>query len=203
MADNPTAPKRAENPRTTRIRDIVLPAVVELLLADGAGAVTALRVSENAGVARSTIYQHWPTPHALLLDAIDRMMTPHIPTSITDDLQDDLTTALATLRRRMTKQPFRALFATLLDYANRDRAFVAAQRRFVGGVLQPIRDVLTAATQRGDLLPTVDVDEAAAQLAGPMFAQHVMLRTTISDELIADTISRFLATGQGEDQSAR
>ena len=64
MARNTSPPKRVtgENPRTTRIRDIVLPAVIELLLAEGAGAVTALRVSEQAGVARSTIYQHWPDP---------------------------------------------------------------------------------------------------------------------------------------------
>ena len=194
MAKRPTPPKKAtgENPRTTRIRGIVLPAVIELLLAEGAGAVTALRVSEHAGVARSTIYQHWPDQQALLLDAIDRIITPHVPTSITDNLEDDLTTALFTLRKRITTQPFRALFATLLDHANRDRAFVAAQRRFVKGVLQPIRDILTASAQRGDLPPTVDVDDAAVQLAGPIFTQHIMLRATTSNELITNTTKHFL-----------
>ena len=194
MAKRPTPPKKAtgENPRTTRIRGIVLPAVIELLLAEGAGAVTALRVSEHAGVARSTIYQHWPDQQALLLDAIDRIITPHVPTSITDNLEDDLTTALFTLRKRITTQPFRALFATLLDHANRDRGFVAAQRRFVKGVLQPIRDILTASAQRGDLPPTVDVDDAAVQLAGPIFTQHIMLRATTSNELITNTTKHFL-----------
>ena len=194
MAKNATPPKRttSENPRTTRIRDIVLPAVFELLLAEGVGAVTALRVSRHAGVARSTIYQHWPDQQTLLLDAIDRIITPDVPTSITDSLEDDLATVLGTLRKRITKQPFRALFATLLDHANRDRAFVSAQRRFVKGVLQPIRDVLTASVQRGDLPPTVDVDEAVVQLAGPIFTQHVMVRAAVSDELIANTIRQFL-----------
>ena len=186
----------AENPRTTRIREIVLSAVIELLLAEGAGAVTALRVAEQAGVARSTIYQHWPVLDSLLLDAIDRIMTPHVLTSITDNLQDDLTVSLVNLRERMIRRPFRTLFATLLDHANRDQAFVAAQRRFVGGALQPIRDVLSAATERCDLPDTIDVDEAAAQLAGPIFAQHIMLRTTISDELIANTTNNFLLTHQ-------
>lgn len=198
MAKKPTPSARTtgENPRTTRIRDIVLQAVIELLVAEGAGAVTALRVSEHAGVARSTIYQHWPDQNNLLLDAIDRITIPHVPTSMTNNLEENLTTALANLRRRMTKQPFRALFATLLDHANRDQAFVAPQRRFVNGVLQPIRDILTAATQRGDL-PSVDgVDETAAQLAGPLFTQHIMLRTTISDQLIANTIQDFLANVQ-------
>ena len=198
MAKKSTPSKRTtgKNPRTTRIRDIVLQAVIELLVAEGAGAVTALRVSEHAGVARSTIYQHWPDQSNLLLDAIDRIMIPDVPTSITNNLEEDLTTALANLRRRMTKQPFRALFATLLDHANRDKAFVAPQRRFVNGVLQPIREILTAATQRGDLPSVDDVDETAAQLAGPLFTQHIMLRTTISDQLIANTTEHFLANVQ-------
>ena len=194
MAKNRTATKESigENPRTTRIRDIVLPAVIELLLTEGAGAVTALRVSEHAGVARSTVYQHWPDQRSLLLDAIDRIMTPHVQVTITGSLEDDLTAALADLRKRITKQPFRALFATLLDHANRDRAFVAAQRRLVDGVLQPIREILAAAIQRGDLPPTVDVDDAAVALAGPILTQHIMLRAKISDELITNTTTQFL-----------
>ena len=43
----------------------------------------------------------------------------------------------------MTKQPFRQVFAALLGHANRERKFVAAQQRFVNGVLQPINDILT------------------------------------------------------------
>ena len=198
MARNPTPLKRTteENPRTTRIREIVLSAVIELLLAEGAGAVTPLRVSEHAGVARSTIYQHWPAQQTLLLDAIDRIMAPDVPTSITSNLQGDLTTSLTNLRSRMARRPFRALFATLLDHANRDRVFVAPQRRFVGGVLQPTRDILRAAIERGDLSSTVDVDEAAAQLAGPIFTQHIMLRTTVSDDLISNAITQFLLQHQ-------
>ena len=191
MANNP-APQTGENPRTTRIRGIVLPAVIELVLAEGAGAVTALRVSEQAGVARSTIYQRWPDQQTLLLDAIDRIITPHVATTVTDNLEDDLITALFTLRKRITKRRFRPLFATLLDHANRDRTFVAAQRRFVKGVLQPIRDILTASAQRGDLPLTVDVDDAAVQLAGPIITRHIMLRTTTSDELITNTTRHFL-----------
>ena len=175
-------------------------AVIELLLAEGAGAVTALRVSEHAGVARSTIYQHWPAQNTLLLEAIDRIMTPHVPTSITNNLHDDVITALFNLRKRLAQQPFRALFATLLGHVNRDRTFVAAQRRFVTSVLQPIRDILTAAAQRGDLPSVVNVDEATAQLAGPLFIQHIMLRASISDDLITNTTRHFLASIQAAER---
>ena len=49
MAKNSAPPMRAtgENPRTRRIRDIVLPAVIDLLLAEGAGAVATAGALKN------------------------------------------------------------------------------------------------------------------------------------------------------------
>ena len=69
---------------------------------------------------------------------------------------------------------------------------VAAQRRFVNGVLQPVHDVLSAAMKRGALPAAVDVESASARLAGPLFLQHVMLRTTISEALTRETVTQFL-----------
>lgn len=184
--------RSGENPRTARVRQIMLDAARDLLIKEGAGALTAVRIAEETGVARSTIYSHWPNHTALLLDAIDRIVSPHSPTSITDNLEEDLNTALSDLRMRMTKRPFRIIFGALLDHANRNRGAVAAQRRLVNGVLQPVHDILSAAKGRGDLPSTVDVETASAQLAGPLFAQHVMLRATISDLLIRQTIAQFL-----------
>jgi len=183
---------RGKNPRTARVCEIILDAAAELLVREGASAVTAMRIAEETGVARTTIYRHFSNPSGLLLDAIDRVVTPHAPTKITDNLEEDLITALSNLRMRMTKKPFRLVFTALLDHANRDGGLVAAQRRFVNGVLQPIQDILAAAIDRGDLPSTVHVETASAQLAGPLFLQHVMLRTIISEPLISETVSQFL-----------
>ena len=184
--------REGENPRTTRVRQIIVDSAAGLLIREGAGAVTAVRIAEDTGVARTTIYRHWPKPTALLLDAIDRVVRPHVPTRITDDLEADLMAALTNLQLRMQKNPFRRVFTALLDHANRDRDLVAAQRRFGNGILQPIMDIITAARQRGDLPSTVRVETASVQLAGPLFLQHVMLRTTISEELISETVTQFL-----------
>ena len=158
---------KGKNPRTTRVCEIVLDAAAELLVREGASAVTAVRVAEETGVARTTIYRHFPSASELLLDAIDRVVTPHAPTRISDNLEEDLIAALSNLRLRMTKRRFRLVFTALLDHANRDGGLVAAQRRFVNGVLQPIQDVLAAAIRRGDLPSTAHVETASAQLAGP------------------------------------
>jgi AcrR family transcriptional regulator len=180
------------NPRTIRVRQIILDAAIDLLIKEGAGALTAVRIAEKTGVARTTIYRHWTDNTALLLDAIDKLISPHVPTSLSENLEEDLSATLTNLKMRMTKRPFRIVFAALLDHANRNRDAVGAQRRFVSGVLQPLQDVLANAKGRGVLPSTVDVETASAQLAGPLFIQHVMLRTAISDRLIAQTIERFL-----------
>ena len=184
--------REGANPRTTRVRQVIVDSAAGLLIREGANAVTAVRIAEDTGVARTTIYRHWPKTTALLLDAIDRVVRPHVPTRITDDLEADLRVALTNLQMRMRKNPFRFVFTALLDHANRDRNLVPAQRRFANGVLQLIQDVITAAVQRGDLPSTVHVETASAQLAGPLFLQHVMLRNTISPELISETITQFL-----------
>ncbi len=180
------------NPRTTRVRQVVLDAAIDLLIKEGAGALTAVRIAEKTGVARTTIYRNWTDNTALLLDAIDKLISPHVPTSISGNLEEDLSAALSNLRMRMAKRPFRVIFAALLDHANRNRDAAGAQRRFVNGVLQPIQDVLEDAKGRGVFPSTTDVETASAQLAGPLFTQHVMLRTEISDRLISQTIAQFL-----------
>ncbi len=182
-----------ENPRTTRVRQVILDAAVDLLVDQGAGEVTAARIANATGVARTTIYRHWPDQSDLLLDTIDALVAPHVATTVSDDLEADLHRALTDLRTRMTRHPFREVFAALLDHANRDRAFVAAQRRFIDGVLQPIRDTLAAAVDRGDLPSSVDPDRGCAVLAGPLFHQHVMVRASIDDRLISDTVHQYLA----------
>lgn len=181
------------NPRTTRVLQVILDAAADLLVEHGAGEVTASRIAQETGVARTTIYRHWPDQSHLLLDTIDSLVAPHSSTTLTDDLEADLITALSNLRARMTRHPFRQIFAALLGHANLDRSFVAAQQRFVNGVLQPINDILTAATNRGDLSPSVDIPQACAVLAGPLFHQHVMLRESIDDQLITNTVQHFLA----------
>ncbi len=180
------------NPRTTRVRQVILDSATRLLVEHGAAEVTASRIAQETGVARTTIYRHWPDQAHLLLDTIDSLVAPHAQTTFSDDLEADLTTALTNLRARMTRKPFRQVFAALLGYANQESQFVTAQQRFVNGVLQPIHDILTNAIDRGHVSPNLDIPQACATLAGPLFHQHVMLREPIADHLITDTVDQFI-----------
>lgn len=186
--------KATENPRTTRVRKIVLDAATDLLIDQGHHAVTPQRVSTETGVARSTIYRLWPDPVSLLLDAIDRVLAPDHAASTVGDLRVDLATALENLRLRLNRRPFRVIFAALLDHATRSSDLIPAQRRFVAGVTAPLRNIVAGAIDDGRLDPSTKPDEAVAQLAGPIFHRHLIVRARISDELIANTVDGFVAT---------
>ena len=187
-----------ENPRTTRVRKIILDAASGLLIKEGHRAVTPHRVSKATGVARSTIYRHWPDPVSLLLDAIDSLLAPDHPLSTVGDLRVDLTTALESLRRRLSKRPFRTMFAALLDHSTRSPKLVPAQRRFVSGVTAPLRNIIKAAIDDGRLEQSLKPDVAVAQLVGPILHTHVMMHVRISDDLIASTVDAFVAQNQND-----
>ncbi len=195
---SPDQQEGTENPRTTRVRKIVLDAATDLLIDRGHHAVTPQRVSTVTGVARSTIYRLWPDPVSLLLDAIDRVLAPDHAAPTVGDLGVDLATALERLRLRLNRRPFRAIFAALLDHATRSNDLIPAQRRFVAGVTAPLRGIVAGAIDDGRLDRSIKPDEAVAQLAGPIFHQHVMRRARISDALIANTVDGFVAAYQVE-----
>jgi len=184
--------KQNENPRTTRVRELVLHAAVELLLSGGPREVTAARVAEETGVARTTIYRQWPDQPSLLLATIDTLVAPHSPTPSTGEFPDDLNTVLTNLRIRLVTRRVRPVFAALVDHASRDPAFVASQRRFVGSMVQPTIDVLVDAQQRGYLPATLDCSVAATMLTGPIFHQHLLMQETIEDDLIDQIASQFI-----------
>lgn len=186
--------RNRQNPRTARVRKIVLDAAAELLIEEGHYAVTPQQVSKATGVARSTIYRHWPDPVTLLLDAIDSVLGPHHTEPIIGDVHSDLVNALTNLRLRLRRHPFREMFAALLDHASRSPEFVVAQRRFVTAVAGPLSNVVIAAIDSGDVHPTTNPDEAVAQLTGPVFYKHVMQHAPTSDALIENTVRGFLST---------
>ncbi len=154
--------------------------------------MTAHRIAEETGVARTTIYRQWPDQPSLLLATIDALVAPHHPAPSTGDLRADLTTALTNLRTRLETRRVRPVFAALVDYATRDEAFVAAQRRFVEGMIQLTCDVLEAAQRRGELPATLDCSVAATALTGPIFHQFLIMQADVDDDLIAEITSQFI-----------
>jgi len=174
---------------------VILDAAIELLVERGAREVTASRIAEQTGVARTTIYRQWPDQASLLLATIDTIIAPSYEASTTGDVMADIRQTLANLQRRLQVRPIHPIFAGLVDLASRDEDFVEAQQRFITGLVQPINDVLEAASEAGTLAADLDCAAATVSLAGPLLHQSLIMRRPIEDELIDLLVAQF---GAGE-----
>lgn len=180
------------NPRTSRVQRVILDAAIELFFEQGANGVTAARIAEKTGVARTTIYRHWPDQPSLILATIDAMVAADFSAPDTGDFEADLTSAVTRIRTRIVKRPVRLVYGALVDQAVHHDAFAGALRRFTEALTAEVVVVLATAQERGDLSTELDTKAAAAMLAGPLLHQHVLMLDTIPDDLINEIVTQFL-----------
>lgn len=173
---------------------MILDAATKLFFDEGANAVSAMRICEETGVARTTIYRQWPDQPSLLLATIEAMIAPDVEAPNSGDLEADLTTALTGLRGRMSERPVRQVIAALIEHGLRDKGFLRAQRRFVEGLVAHVSAALTYATERGELPDDFDCASAASIIAGPLLYQHLLVSQKISTEMIEQIVSQFIQT---------
>ena len=181
-----------ESPRTQRTRDAVVQAAVELLLEAGTSAVTVEAVVQRSGVARSTIYRHWPTRTEMVAAAFAELMPPVVAPEATGDLSQQLTALLCPLAAQIGTEEFACLVPALLAGAAQDPELAAFHAEFVSRQREPVRALLRHAIGDGTLRE-VDLDEAVSQLVGPLLFQRVILNASVSPHFARRLITDFLA----------
>src|SRR5215472_13295812 len=80
---------RARIPRGPRARARVLRAALEVLADHGMPGFTMEAIAHRAGASKATLYRHWSSPAALLVDAMDMSFQP-LPLPATGQLRTDL-----------------------------------------------------------------------------------------------------------------
>ena len=132
--------------RTRRRGDQLVAALHESGLAEvdevGLGRLTMEGVARRAATAKTTLYRRWPTPEALLLDAIGAAYPVEQPSPAADDLRGDLIRALELMLEWARHPSARAVQAILADRrrvpeltAGLHEVFDASGRRFTATVL--------------------------------------------------------------------
>lgn len=180
-----------ENPRTTRVRQVILDAAVGLLIENGAGDVTATRIAERTGVARTTIYRQWPDQAGLLLATVETLMEAHRPPPSDGDVRENLENALLSLEFRLSTKEVRPVFAALVNLAARDEAFASSQQTFVAGLVGQVTAVLDAAKEHGEVPAGLDCQLATTMLAGPILHRFLVLREDVGGDLIDTVLAQF------------
>ncbi len=189
--EQPAPPVPQEDPRVVHTRKVVLSAAMDLLLSEGHEAVTPLRISDCTGIARTTIYRHWPDRRELIADAI-REHKPDWAIESSGDLRTDLRRYFDHVVARLTAGPLPPLFATLIERAEHDPEFADLHCRIVDHRSRPLVAILEAAIERGELPGDLDVSAAIGTLDGPILFRRLITREPLSDEFVDWIIETFL-----------
>jgi AcrR family transcriptional regulator len=189
------AERRVMTERTERVRAAVLAAVVALLDECGVHGLTVEAVAARSGVAKTTIYRHWPTKADLTLDALGTLHES-IPTPNTGDLRKDLRACFVEVTEHELDNQKRRIFGSVLDAAQRDPEYAQLLDTMNAERMGPLRTVLELAQHRGQLRADVDLDEVADLVIGPVLARILVSRRPVDGpfiDLVVDALVDGLA----------
>ena len=194
-----TTPGRSD-PRALRTIAKVRVALVELLGTEGAASITHLRVAERAGVTRATVYRHWPTTEALVIEALSQVNEPLLHASelpfeewLVDQLGEVAT---------VTLEPIAAqTFGTLLVGAITDPSVRALLDELLRRTEAALAKVLAQdpARKQGSL----DTSALLAHMLGPILFRTILQRQPADDAFIATTVASLTVAMGAPERSDR
>jgi AcrR family transcriptional regulator len=183
-------PRPVLHPRVASSRSRVLAAAGAILRREGYNGLTMERVAADSGVAKTTLYRHWPTKAALCMELYLEEAGRELREPDTGDVASDLKHIVNAVVRLQTRTVAGPAFVGLIAEAqiNPDSrpAFLAefAERR-----REITRRVLRRAIRRGELRADVDVDLLIDLIGGAttfrLLQGHAPLNARFADSLVA------------------
>jgi AcrR family transcriptional regulator len=180
--------------RVRRSRDRVLTTAFELLGESGVGGFTVDEVASRSGVAKTTIYRHWPTREALVLDACSRISAEQeVPD--TGSLESDLTALLMDTGHLLGTARWSSVVPSIVDVAERDPEFAEIHAKIQRGHAAAVREVIERAAGRGEIPAAADRSAMVSALIGPLYYRRWFSREPIDDQFVT-VIVRNVISGQ-------
>ena len=101
-ATRPPAKARRTGGRSARVREAVLRATLDALLAGGSDDLSIREVAQRAGVHETSVYRRWGTRANLILDAVLSEVEAAVPVPDTGSLRGDLLALLSAIAAFIT-----------------------------------------------------------------------------------------------------
>jgi AcrR family transcriptional regulator len=174
----PIADKRVE-----RSKAKVLDETYSQLKQSGINGVSIDEISRTSGISKTTIYRHWPSRSALLIDACSRLgSAPEAPD--TGSIQKDLKALLETLSDQLQTANWSSVYPSIIDASERDPEIKAMQATLHKSFMAPFEAVIERARAKGELSSDRITSELLAALIGPMFFRRWFSKEKISHSFI-------------------
>jgi AcrR family transcriptional regulator len=181
--------------RSENSRQAILSAAVQIIGADGYGALSIERIARESGTGKQTIYRWWPTKADVVMEALLRKVELNIPIPDNGTLKADLTEFLATSLRvaRMPHVP--ELLRSLAAEAQLDAEFAP---RFRDTFIENRRTALTTILARhqpsgGD--SSMRTSTLVDVVFGVIWYRLLILPTADDYDTLADELTALVVAG--------
>jgi AcrR family transcriptional regulator len=178
--------------RGDHARQRVLAAALDQLADDGSAGFTMEAIARRASASKATLYRHWPSASALLVEAMAGAFQPFTPPA-TGDLRGDLATLLAQLAALMNGPRFPRLMAAIIDLAERDPALKHLHADLTAAHRRPGLDILRAGQLNGQIPADADLELVLDQLTAPFFYRRLIAHRPIPPTMASALIGQILA----------
>ena len=190
---SPSAPPdaRALDERVRRSRTAVLAATAELLFDRGFAGASVDEISRRSGVAKTTIYRHWPTRADLLRAACSTLGTPQdVPD--TGSFQTDVTALMTDLAKLLRTAKWTSVLPSIIDAAERDSDIADMYSELQHGYSAPLETIILRAIGTGELPEQTDVAMLIAALTGPLFFRRWFSRDPLTDAFAKQIVEQVI-----------
>jgi AcrR family transcriptional regulator len=177
--------------RSDRARAEVLEAAADIVAEVGLERATIEEIAARSGVAKTTIYRHWPSKQALMVDTVRGCFLP-MATPNTGDLRADLITCFDGMVRSGLSGRVGRMLPSLLDGAARDPELDRLLRDYLVERAVPLRTVLQLGQARGELPDDLDLDFAVTLFIGPLLYRKMIEREFVTEPFVVAVVDGAL-----------
>jgi AcrR family transcriptional regulator len=168
------------DPRIERTRIAVQRATLDVLGSKGYAAFTVEGVAEHAGIAKSTIYRHWPTKLALIADSLDTLNQQPRPDITATTVRGQITELIDHLVATFADSVFSSCIPALIEAAEHHPEVGNFLHTYSAKRRQTLIDTIQRGIDTGELPEHLDAEMAALSLSGAIIYRRTMTPTPLT-----------------------
>ncbi len=169
--------------RVERSKAAVLEETYRQLSQSGLAGVSIDEVARVSGVSKTTIYRHWPTRSALLIDACSRLGGPReVPD--TGSVRGDVRALTAALANQLQTANWSSVYPSIIDATERDASIAAMQAAWHKELMTPLHEVIERGRNKGEIRSEVPANDLVARIVGPLFYRRWFSKEPIDDRFV-------------------
>lgn len=192
---SPSATRPPGRPPSPETREAILDATLDLLVERGYAGLSMDAVAERARSGKSTIYRHWRSRAALVVEALNKISHPPSP-RLDGTLRENLVWRLEDFIALSRRTHFGQVIAGLAEARFHDPQLDELLQELIGCRRTECEIIFRTAVDRGELPPDTDTSLATDLAMSPLILREILGYLPLTADLpekIADRVLRALA----------